>query len=182
MPSRPKSKEAQAARDALVAASLRLYLRPERVKAHISRQGASALAEIPALITADLRRADVFEAAQPETRLSRLKDFSSDAAATLQDAYKSVWKKLRADLATVAKRVGAYTLGAMNEAAAFGLAEYALAGDVPVRSLVAGVVRPPGAGSTVRAGARSPAHPLLTVGSAFPAEPSEIPANENALT
>jgi hypothetical protein len=129
MPSGPKSKEAQAARDALLAASLRLYLRPERVKASLTRDAAEALVEIRGLIAADLRRADLFEAARPETRLSRLKDFSSDAAATVQDAYKSVWKKLRADLATVAKRVGAYALGAMNEAAAFGLAEYTLDAD-----------------------------------------------------
>ena len=130
MPSRPLSKEAQPAQDALLAAFLRLYLRLERVKAGLAKKAVAALAAIPDPIAADLRRAQMVEAARPETRLLRLKDFSSDAMATVQDAYKRNWKNLRADLATAAKRVSGRTLDAMNQAAGFNLAEYAPDGDV----------------------------------------------------
>jgi hypothetical protein len=130
MTSPRKSKEAQAAQDALLAAFLRLYLRLERCKAGVAKKAAAALAAIPDSIAADLRRAQAFQAARPETRLARLKSFSRDAAVTVQDAYKGVCKNLRPDLATVAKRVGVATSDAMNQAAGFNLAEYAPDGDV----------------------------------------------------
>jgi hypothetical protein len=69
MPSCPRSKEAQAAQNALLAAFLRLYLRLERVKAGLAKKAVAALAAIPDPIAADLRRAQMVEAAWPETRL-----------------------------------------------------------------------------------------------------------------
>ncbi len=123
MPSRPKSKEAQAAQDALLATFLRLYLRLERTKVAIARDVVKGLNTVADQIAADFRRAQVFDAARPMTKLGRLKEFSRNVSESLKGTYSALWMILKRDLYHVAYRANVTALKGMNAAAGFNLVE-----------------------------------------------------------